>query len=544
MPYGKNRTIALRGALTLTEMVIALAIAAIVFSVVLPQLRAIQNSWDSREGASETLQNGRVLMDHLYRRLSGAVRIKKVSGPSETNGYVEFQTCDGNNMRYEVGAGNYVDFGIAGSLADLAGPVSRLQFTCYDAFDLTTPITDVNSIRCVKVQATLTNPARLDEDMTFTTQAYIRTNALPAAGGGISKKSEPWLTFDTIGMESALCQIDQTHYLCAYRGDRDDGYALVLTVDKGNWGVSRGTPFEYDTKNGMEPALCQIDQTHYLCAYRGDGDDGWAVVLTVDTGTGNVSKGPPLEYDAENGLTPALAKIDETHYLCAYKGTGGPMATVLTVGTGTWTITNQPPFPFDVGGVTPELSKIDDTHYLCGYTGPYQDGWSIVLTVDTVDWTVSGETLFGCTAGTYASEPDLAKIDETHCLYVFSTNIWQGCALIITVDPADWTLSKDHAYSHYVFDSVAAHDLELCRIDDRNFLCAYYGPSNVGLVTVLTVDTGDLSISHKPPFTFEPGTCARPRLCQIDAAHYLCAYSGLSSQGYAGVLESRGGILP
>jgi hypothetical protein len=61
-----------------------MAIMAIIFAAVVPQIRVIQNSWDTNAGASETLQNGRVLTDHLNRNLSKAASITAVSGPAET----------------------------------------------------------------------------------------------------------------------------------------------------------------------------------------------------------------------------------------------------------------------------------------------------------------------------------------------------------------------------------------------------------------------------------------------------------------------------
>lgn len=58
--------------------------------------------------------------------------------------------------------------------------------------------------------------------------------------------------------------------------------------------------------------------------------------------------------------------------------------------------------------------------------------------------------------------------------------------------------------------------------------------------------TKDLST---PIMDFEPTSLiasAEPLLCQIDAVHYLCAYSGVDSNGFAGVLElgTGEGILP
>ena len=163
-------------ALTLIEMVISLAIMAILVAVLVPQLRAIQNSWDSNANSTEALQNGRILIDHLNRNLSKAARITAVSDSSTVNGYIEFTDNDAKSFRYDVNAiSNYVEFDLVGSLSDLAGPVSQFQFTCYDGNDFDTAITDANSIRFVKVQTTITNSASSGRDITLSTQVYLRT---------------------------------------------------------------------------------------------------------------------------------------------------------------------------------------------------------------------------------------------------------------------------------------------------------------------------------------------------------------------------------
>ena len=168
-------------ALTLLEMILAMAMMAIIFAVIVPLFRPMLSSWDSKAGAAEALQNGRVLIDHLKYNLSKAVRISDVSGSAVTSGYIEYEDNDGNTCRYDV-ASSYVEFGVVGSLSDLAGPVSQLQFTCYDACDFNTPITDVNSIRFVKVETTLTNSEALGQDKSFIAQAYLRANA---SSGGV-----------------------------------------------------------------------------------------------------------------------------------------------------------------------------------------------------------------------------------------------------------------------------------------------------------------------------------------------------------------------
>lgn len=184
-----------RSALTLLEMVIAMGIMGVVFTGVVLQFRGIQNSWDAKQGGAEALQNGRVLLDHLYRNLSTARRINAVSGPADDDGYIAFEGNDGTNFRYEIGEDDYVTFGTSGSLSPLAGPVTTLRFTCYDACDLDTVVTDVDQIRNVEFQATFANSSQLDDDPVFVGQAYLRTNTTSLDGAvipgvAVSNKAE------------------------------------------------------------------------------------------------------------------------------------------------------------------------------------------------------------------------------------------------------------------------------------------------------------------------------------------------------------------
>jgi type II secretory pathway pseudopilin PulG len=167
-------------ALTILEIVIALAIITIIFAAVLPQFRVILKGWDTRQANAEVLQNGRVLIDHISRNLSKAIAITAVSESSDPIGFIEFLDNDNNNCRYDINStSHYVEFGINSNLSDLAGPVSSLTFTCYDACDLDNallPVTDVNIIRTVRVDAAITNSGSPAQDKTFTAWTYLRTN--------------------------------------------------------------------------------------------------------------------------------------------------------------------------------------------------------------------------------------------------------------------------------------------------------------------------------------------------------------------------------
>jgi len=232
MRYKNNKTGVCR-ALTFLEMVIALAMMAVVFAVIVPQIRNIRTGWDSKEGIAETLQNGRVLTDHLSRNLARAVRVTAVSEPNETTGFIEFEDNDEDTLRYDIAANDYVEFGSVGELYELAGPVSQLQFTCYDGNDFDNPTTDANYIRFVEVQTTLTNPATRGQDKTFTFSAYLRTSGNSCSSGLVGW----WKLDETSGLTAA----DSS-------GNGNDGTLENMAGDEWTNGILGGA-LEFDGDN-------------------------------------------------------------------------------------------------------------------------------------------------------------------------------------------------------------------------------------------------------------------------------------------------------
>jgi hypothetical protein len=223
-------------AMTLLETVIALSIMAVVVAAVLPILAGIRNTWDARQSGTECVQNERILADHIYRHLAAATAITAVSPGSQAQGYIQFTSNDGNDCRYEVGTGNYVEYGLVGSLAALAGPVSQFRFTCYDANDFTTPTVDVNSIRLIKVQATFPKTTALGQDKSFTIHVYLRSDATfedseapeepddPSFSPGVAVK-------DKVDWGGSQTQIDSYHSSEGAYNPASPGQKAVVSVN-------------------------------------------------------------------------------------------------------------------------------------------------------------------------------------------------------------------------------------------------------------------------------------------------------------------------
>lgn len=522
--------------MTLIEILIAMTIIAVVFAAIAPQLRSIQNSWASKRANAEVIQSGRALLDHITFSLMQANRITAVSNPSETAGYIEFRDNDDIPMRYQVGANKYVQFGPVGTLADLAGPIGQLQFTCYDPCDFDTPIIDPRSTRVVEVQTTFPNPNPLSQDKNYAAKIYLRTNAF-----GYEPVGTPVEIDNVLSEVPALSKIDLGHYLCAYTGPGNDGWAAVLTVNLTDWTIIKEIPFEFNSAYGVAPSLARIDQQHYLCTYEGPAGAGLAAVFTVDTGSWTVTQESPFAFDAGTGRYPTLVKIDNTHYLCAYAGPERDgWAVVLTVNTSDWTISKAAAFEFDTdNGEFPALGRIDPTHYLCAYEGTLGDGWAVVLTVNTGGWTITKETPFefDTVNGRY---PALSQIDSTHYLCTYAGMTDTGWAVVLDVNPFAWTITKG---TPFIYDTDRGTLSSLAKLSPQHYFCVYTGKSDDGWMVTLKL-RDNWTIGKGIPVEFDPTDGVNSAITKIDDEHFLCTYQGRNNDGWGVILSPAPPIEP
>ena len=520
--------------LSLLEMVISMAIILIIFAAILPQFRNVQNSWASKQGAAEAVQNARVVMDFLNRHLTKATKITAVSDPTDTNGYIEFEDNAGETIRCDIAANNYVQYGkVAEGLFDLAGPVSKLQFTCYTLNDLDTPSTEVKYLRVVKVATTFLNEAALGQDKNFVTEAYLRSNTVEEIA-----KATPFEYDPLEGHTPAIAQIDATHYLCAYTGYNDHGWALVLTVNTSDWTLTKGVAFEFDETCGKTPVLEKIDATRYVCAYDGPANKGTARVLIVDPSDWTISRGPGFVYKINHGMYPALAAIDSTHCLCVYAGASNDgWAVVLNINTSDWSLSKNDDYEYDTTmGLYPDVVRVNSNHFLCAYTGPDYDGWAIVLKVNMGTWTITEDVSleFDSSKGI---TPSLAKIDSDRFLCAYSGPGDDGYAVVLD------TGGSLSAGPKLEYDPTGYTEGQaLTNIGIRNFLCVYTGHTSAfaedGWAAILNVSSDDWSVTGGDLFEFDPTHGERPALAKIDDTHYLCVYDGPGGDGWAVVLEA------
>jgi len=124
------------------------------------------------------------------------------------------------------------------------------------------------------------------------------------------------------GNYNSMAKIDNDHYISTHGGSEYEdnmGQAAMFTLGS-NFSLSIPTyAFQFDSK-GWYNSLTSIDKSHYLNAYGGEDDDGWAVVLTVNKTNNAIAKCNAFEFDSRLGIGNSLVQIDKTHYLNVYSG--------------------------------------------------------------------------------------------------------------------------------------------------------------------------------------------------------------------------------
>lgn len=226
---------------TIVELTVSIAILAVVFASLMPVFAGVRHHADAAGAASEMVQNARIVNDQLSRHLAGARRITAVSGSSDDDGYIEFETSAGVAQRCELGSNRYVEFGPAGGLSELAGPVESLTFTCYDGNDPAAQTDEPDDIRLVTWEARLDNAHAPTGDRTIRGVCYLRVGT-----GGVTG-SESGSTYDfSTGWPWGNC-----FAFCGAGKPQVPGMAMTPT-DWLTWP-------QYDAIKAQDGNLCMVD---------------------------------------------------------------------------------------------------------------------------------------------------------------------------------------------------------------------------------------------------------------------------------------------
>ncbi len=234
--------------------------------------------------------------------------------------------------------------------------------------------------------------------------------------------------------------------LVVWTGPSGDGFARVFGCGSDTI-VPGAAALEFDTADGINFTLAQVDSTHFICFYTGTSDDGIATIFAVNIGTQAVTEpGSPLTFESgTDGNNSCVAVGDGTRFINFWQSGSGGKAQCFSVNTGTWAITAiGSALTFDTTGAKNNaLSCLDGQHFVnvfVGSTSDRNEAQAFNLNLSTYAVTEVGTSvIFSPTAGNDLNAVGLG--DGQHFLAFYSLGALDGYAQMLEMNPSTFNMS-------------------------------------------------------------------------------------------------------
>lgn len=331
---------------------------------------------------------------------------------------------------------------------------------------------------------------------------------------------------------------DSTHVVFAYSGAANDGYIEVFAIDANGTITSPGTRFEFDTTQGNHVRMKQVDSTHYIVWWQGTDGDGFAQVMTLNTGTWSfTAEGTPLEFDIDTYTDGSAQQVDSNHFLLTWAGTGTDgFAQIFTVNLTTWAVTVEgTALEFDTTrGDQNSLVQLTSTHYLNCYSSAGSDGFAQVLAVNTSTWAVTAVgTPFEFDAD-IAEHTSAVAISSTHVLIFWRGTATQiGQAMVVAINNSTWAVTAAGAKLTFESTLLAAKSNSAFHLRDNIYINAWAGTDDDGFIQAFEVNLSTWAVSaYGDKLEFDPVNGLNSHAFEVSDSRLINAWSGEAADGY------------
>ena len=305
IPHDARRTT--HDGFTLLETIFVVALLSLIILAFIPYFRTTVKSWEVTDRHFEILQNARVGMDDMVRKIRTADAFIKAKSDD-----LEIQDGEGNNIRFRK----------TGTILKrdndaLAEPVESLNFTYYDSEGNTT--SEEDEVRMVKISMTISDAEGKVDPVSFSSYAVLRKDAAvsklvineinynpPQSGAG--ERRNEWIELYNYGDS----EIDLTGWTISDSVNTDNlqpGNGTMV-VPAGGYAIITANDTEvydnYDVETGA--VRLQVDDN---TIGNGLGDNG--DTLTIADGDGNAVDSVSYEDSwGGDGDGDTIERIDET----------------------------------------------------------------------------------------------------------------------------------------------------------------------------------------------------------------------------------------
>lgn len=301
--------------------------------------------------------------------------------------------------------------------------------------------------------------------------------------------------------------IDTNHFLEVWQGNGSDGFAAILAVNTSTWAVTTASdPLEFDTQSCTDPSSVLIDANHALIFWGDSAADGRCQVITVNTTTWAVTTASdPLEFDTADGTNHCCAKIDDTHFIDFWKGNlNDGYAQVFAVNTTTWAVTTAGSvLEYDTAnGSLNSCVTVDGNHVINLSVNGSSKTSIDVFEINTTTWAISQANTLEINEATLTINRNVLIIDSTHIADASAPSADNdGFVRIHEINTSTWAVTEKSSLEFDTQDYRSSSIQPLALIDSSHFILAWGGPDSGadtgwdGFAQVFAVNTSTWAVS-------------------------------------------------
>ncbi|KYK30838.1 MAG: hypothetical protein AYK22_02770 [Thermoplasmatales archaeon SG8-52-3] len=346
------------------------------------------------------------------------------------------------------------------------------------------------------------------------------------------------------GRDSDIIHISGTIYAVCFRGDYDDGYIATISIK--NDGIIKNVIdyLEFDTINCYDPDIIHVTNNIYAIAYEGPDFDGFLKTVVINTnGQINDAVIDTLEFDTINGLDPNIIQVNGNNFAIAYCGLNndGYVTSIEILDTGmiTDTIIDTTIFFNTESGSSiaePKFIHVGNNYYAIVHRNPDDDGEvrTIIILADGTftsalhsDGSYTDKFVFD---GYDGWDPDIVHINGNIYATSYRGRDGRGALTTINID-ANGVIQKDIIDKFY-FDPNSCYETRIVYLTGNYYVIVYRGLDNDGFIIVVEIALdGQITDSVIYSNEFDTSDCYKPIISHYTGDIFIIAYTNYN-EGY------------
>ena len=380
----------------------------------------------------------------------------------------------------------------------------------------------------------------VDNYSSISLEGWMKADGSQRARGDIGNEINS-SEFDTVnGRELDMIQINGNIYALAYGGAGDDGFLKTMEIVNGV--VNEIASLEFDTANGRDADVFLISNEIYGIAYRGQDNDGFLTSVNISSDGQINGIIDSTEYDTGNGREPHVVSLGGDVFAIAYRG-GGSDGFLKTFNLNKGQISVIDSLEFDTAnGREPSMVLVSGDVYAIAYRGSGDDGF-----LKTVN--VSGDGLINGLIDTFeydtsnGMEPNMIFISDDMYAIVYRGSVDQGFLKTVNISN-DGSIKVIDTFEYDINNS---QEPNIVRVSGDIYAIAYRGADDDGFLTTIEIGEDGQIGNVIENYEFDTNDGEDPFIMHLEGDNYAIAYTGVGNDGFLKTIEivtNRGIVRP